>query len=162
MSSIVTRGVFIVMYRIRNLYRKSSLRSCPYTVLVKCPVRFYNIFDEIGQNVDGKMYFYHKSHCSTTTTESNGSGRQRFQFTCARERICAEKLRRTFFRPENLILVPRAPTFFFKLLNDPTADQKIVGSGNEDAANKVKSSAHAGRRKVLGLSVTFEKTWRPM
>ena len=57
----------------RNLYPKSSFRSCPYTVLVKCPVRFYSIFDEIGQNVDGKMYFYHRSHCSTTTTESNGS-----------------------------------------------------------------------------------------
>ena len=53
----------IVMYR--NLDRKSSFRSCPYTVLVKCPVRFYSIFDEIGQNVDGKMHFYHKSHCST-------------------------------------------------------------------------------------------------
>ena len=63
--------VFIVMYR--NLYPKCSFRSCPYTVLVKCQVRFYRIFDEIGQNVDGKMYFYHKSHCSTTTTESNGS-----------------------------------------------------------------------------------------
>ena len=62
------------MYRIRNLYRKSSFRSCPYTVLVKCPVRFYSIFGEIGQNVDGKMYFYHKSHCLPTTTESpNGS-----------------------------------------------------------------------------------------
>ena len=60
-----------VMYR--NLYPKSSFRSCPYTVLVKCPVRFYRIFDEIGQNVDGKMYFYHRSHCSTTTIESNGS-----------------------------------------------------------------------------------------
>ena len=57
----------------RNLYPKSSFRSCPYTVLVKCPVRFYRIFDEIGQNVDGKMYFYHRSHCSTTTIESNGS-----------------------------------------------------------------------------------------
>ena len=64
-------AVFIVMCR--NLYPKSSFRSCPYTVLVKFPVRFYSIFDEIGQNVDGKMYFYHKSHCSTTTTESNGS-----------------------------------------------------------------------------------------
>ena len=61
----------VVMYR--NLYPKSSFRSCPYTVLVKCPVRFYSIFDEIGQNVDGKMYFYHKSHCSTTITESNYS-----------------------------------------------------------------------------------------
>ena len=61
----------------RNLYRKSSFRSCPYTVLVKCPVQFYSIFDEIGQKVDGKMYFYHscyhKSNCSTTTTESKGS-----------------------------------------------------------------------------------------
>ena len=57
----------------RNLYPKSSFPSCPYTVLVNCPVRFYSIFDEIGQNVDGKMYFYHRSHCSTTTTESNGS-----------------------------------------------------------------------------------------
>ena len=57
----------------RNLYPKSSFFACPYTVLVKRPVRFYSIFDEIGQNVDGKMYFYHRSHCSTTTTESNGS-----------------------------------------------------------------------------------------
>ena len=53
----------VVMYR--NLNRKSSFRSCPYTVLVKCPVRFYSIFDEIGQKVDGKIYFYHKTHCST-------------------------------------------------------------------------------------------------
>ena len=81
----------------RNLYRKSSFRSCTYTVLVTCPVRFYSIFDEIGQNVDGKMYFYHKSHCSTI---QNRNERQRFQFTCARERICAEKLRRMFFRSE--------------------------------------------------------------
>ena len=28
---------------------------------------------------------------------------------------------------------------------------------NPRAANKTKSSAHAGRRKVLGLSVTFKK-----
>ena len=81
----------IVMYR--NLYPKSSFCFCPYTVLVKCPVRFYSIFDEIGQNVDGKMYFYHRSHCSTTTTES--IERQPFQFTCAREgyarKNCAER-----------------------------------------------------------------------
>ena len=62
-----------VYSHVRNLYPKSSFCSCPYTVLVKCSVRFYSIFDEIGQNVDGKMYFYHRSHCSTTTTESNGS-----------------------------------------------------------------------------------------
>ena len=93
----------------RNLYRKSSFRSCPHTVLVKCPVRFYSIFDEIGQNVDGNMYFYHKSHCSTI---QNRTERQRFQFTCARERICAENLRRTFFRSEGLNLVPRARARF--------------------------------------------------
>ena len=89
-------AVFIVMYR--NLYPKSSFRSCPYTVLVKCPGQFYSIFDEIGQNVGDKMYFYHKSHCSTTPTEIE---QQRFQFTCAREWICAEKLRRTFIRSED-------------------------------------------------------------
>ena len=35
-----------------------------------------------------------------TTQQYNRIERQRFQFTCARERICAEKLRRTFFRSE--------------------------------------------------------------
>ena len=36
-----------------------------------------------------------------TAQQCNRIERQRFQFTCARERICAEKLRRTFFRSED-------------------------------------------------------------
>ena len=55
----------------RNLYPKFSFRSCLYTVLVKCPVRFYSIFDEIGQNVDGKMYF-----STAVTTKATAQQRQ--------------------------------------------------------------------------------------
>ena len=63
----------------------------------KMPVRFYSIFDEIGQNVNGKMYFLPQK---PLLNNDNRIERQRFQSTCARERICAEKLRRTFFRSE--------------------------------------------------------------
>ena len=100
----------------RNLYPKSSFPSCPYTVLVKCPVRFYSIFDEIGQNVDGKMYFYHSSHCSTTTTESNGSlftslapAKGYAQKNCA-ERFSALKVLGLLHSR------PQSPNVFFKIV----------------------------------------------
>ena len=56
-----------------NLYCKSSFRSCPYMVLVKCPVRFYSIFHEIGQNVDDKCIFTTKATAQQYRIERNGS-----------------------------------------------------------------------------------------
>ena len=107
----------IVMYR--NLYRKSSFPSCPYTVLVKCPVRFYCIFDEIGQNIDGRMYFYHKSHCSIE--------RQRFQLIHGSLAPANAYAQTTFFSSETraqlfesrstLILDEKLTEVFISLVN---------------------------------------------
>ena len=111
-----------VYSHVRNLYPKSSFCSCPYTVLVKCPVRFYSIFDEIGQNVDGKMYFYYRSHCSTTTTESNGS-----LFSSLAPHSC-----------------PQSPDFFFSIVERGVREQPKISffslAVQNLMRNKVKSA----------------------
>ena len=143
--------VFIVMYR--NLYPKCSFRSCPYTVLVKCQVRFYRIFDEIGQNVDGKMYFYHKSHCSTTTTESNGS---LFSSLAPAngyaQKNCAERFSAPGGRGQ---LHPRSQSLrsFGQRLDRSTIKKKRWGSGDENGStsafrNRIACPDDAGHRDV--------------
>ena len=47
-----------------------------------------------------KCIFTTKATAQQYNDQYNRIERQRFQFSCDRERICAEKLRRTFFRSE--------------------------------------------------------------
>ena len=119
-------AMLIVMYQ--NLYPKYSFLSCPCTVLVKCPVRFYSIFDEIGENVDGKMYFYHRSHCSTTTIESNGS---LFSSLAPAngyaQKNCAERFSALNIQGQSCSQSPRYP---YPAERD-SLDKVNAGSGNE-------------------------------
>ena len=79
--------------------------------------------------VAGVLRFCCTSHCCCCFTVENHVCHQSRSRSLALGQLCV-----AVARYHKRFLVPRAPTFlFFKLLNDPTADQKIVGSGNEDA-----------------------------
>ena len=106
-------------------------------VLIKCPVRFYSIFNEIGQNVDGKMYFYHGSLFSSLAP-ANGYA----------QKNCAERFSALNVAVFSVSFQSRSQSPRYPYPAERPLDKSNAGSGNEIAFE------HERRARALGLETT--------